>query len=382
MTARLERLPGPSDVFAVVYPGGLTWRFEQPSGWSDVDRIPLARIVDRYGNAVDLTYGTLDRLESVLDAVGRRLLLNYGSCDLLERVTDHTRTRVVRYEHDAEIEHLVRVVLPGTAQYPKGASTTYVYDTFAEHPAMLHNILRVHDADDRLVVENEYAGPGSGREFNRIVRQQTAGFLYEFEYEQIQYVWPDPIYVDVLAARTLVRPPDGALHTYTFNYRGDLLDHRFRLNRDGSFRVVASQWRHDSEGNVTEQVGPDGLHHVLTYDSANTDPCARRNLLKVEIAAPLADITPSRVVFTAQYEPRFQLVTRTEDESGAVTRHRYDFDTTPVGATGRRIGVELPAVVLADGTSQQSVLAFEHDTHGRLTAAYGGSAPPTGGPRS
>ena len=368
LAARLERIPGLTDVYAVRFPGGRVWQFERPTGWGDVQRIPLTIISDRHGNAVRLSYDTQDRIATVLDTAGRGLLFHYGNCGLLERVTDHTGSRIVDYWHDNEIEHLVRVVLPATGQYPKGLSTTYEYDSYASHPAMHHNILRIHDAEDRLMVENEFAGPEAGWEFNSVARQRLAGFEYQFEYQQIQYVWPDPIYADVLAARTLVRPPDGSLHTYTFNYRGDLLDHRFRLNRDGSFRVIASQNQYDAEGNLTETVDPEGLRRIFTYDSTNVDPCARRNLLRVELAAPLSGIVPSRVLYRAKYEPRYQLAIRTKDEIGAKTRFLYDLDINPVGATGRLARIQLPTVVGAGGVPQQSNLFFEHNAHGQLTA--------------
>ena len=367
--ARLERIAGLADVYLVHFPGGLVWQFERPAGWSNTQRIPLTRIGDRHGNEVTLTYGPLNQVESVLDSAGRGLLFHYGSCELLERVTDHSGARVVQYWHDNEIEHLVRVILPATAQYPQGLSTIYEYDSYADHPAMQHNILRIHDADDQLMVENEFAGPEAGWEFNSVVRQRMAGFEYQFEYQQIQYVWPDPLYVDILASRTLVRPPDGSLHTYTFNYRGDLLDHRFRLNRDGTFRVIASQWQHDAEGNITRTVGPENLRKFFTYDTTNADPCARHNLQRVEFAAALSGIVPSRVVYEGQYEPRYQLVTRTKDEVGAETRFFYDFDVNPIGASGRLARIRLPAVVGSDGLPQQSELLFEYNTHGQLTAA-------------
>ena len=66
-------------------------------------------------------------------------------------------------------------------------------------------------------------------------------------------------FLDLPASQTVVEPPDGSLHTYTFNYRGDLLDHRFRLNADGSYRVVATQLGYDRVGNLTLLVEPDGL---------------------------------------------------------------------------------------------------------------------------
>ncbi|MBW4027844.1 MAG: hypothetical protein HIU93_10615 [Acidobacteria bacterium] len=365
--ARLEQQVGLSEVFFVEFPGGTRWIFERPTGWSNAEQIPLVTIEDRYGNAISLTYGSIDRLISVLDGAGRGLLLFYGSCDLLERVTDHTGAREVRYEHDPEIEHLIRVLLPATLQYPKGLQTSYEYASFAPHPAMRHNILRIFDADNRLVVENDFAGPDAGWEFNSIVRQRMAGFEYQFEYEQIQYVAPDPLFVNVLATRTLVRSPDGGIHTYTFNYRGDLLDYRCRLIRDRSFRVIASQWEHDAAGNLTLTIGPDGLRSAFFYDSANANPCARHNLLRVELAAPMSGIFPSRVLFQAKYEPRFQLPTLTTDEIGAETRFSYDFDVNPTG-TGRLTRIQLPAVVGADGVPQQSNLVFEHNNQGQLTA--------------
>lgn len=204
--ARLERLPGIGEVFSVTFPGGTQWLFERPSGWSDTQRIPLVTIRDRHGNPVVLTYGSIDRVVSVLDDAGRGLLFHYGSCELLELVTDHTGARDVRYAHDPEFEHLLRVVLPATAQYPKGLPTTYEYDSDTRHPAMQHNILRILDAEQRLMVENEYAAPDAGWEFNSVVRQRMAGFEYQFEYEQIQYVAPDVANVDALCTRTLVLP--------------------------------------------------------------------------------------------------------------------------------------------------------------------------------
>lgn len=368
LAAVLEQAASAGEVFTIHLPDGDEWLFERPSAWSDPERIPLVRIRDRHGNAVHLTYGPTHQVEKVLDDRGRGLLFHYGTCDLLERVTDHVGARAVLYEHDPEIEHLVCVTLPATSQYPDGIATHYEYASYDAHPAMRHNIVRVLDADRRRMVENDYAGPGAGWEFNSVVRQRVAGFEYQFGYEQIQYVAADPAHVDVLATRTLVRPPDGSLHTYTFNYRGDLLDHRFRLVRDGSLRVVSRQWEHDSEGNVVATVAPDGIRRVFTFDSSNADPRARRNLLRIEQAAALPGIVPSRTLFRAQYEPRYQLPITALDETGAVTRYVYDLNLTPVGSSGRVARIEHPDVVLPDGTTQKSIVTYDIDAFGRLTA--------------
>ena len=139
-----------------------------------------------------LSYDNQNRLSSVLDEAGRGLIFGYGGCGLLEVVTDHTHARQVRYLHDGEVEHLIRVVLPATSQFPEGVTTTYDYDSDADHPAMRHNILRIVDADDNTYLENEYAGPEAGWAFNSVVRQISGCFEYQFDYEQLKYVPADP----------------------------------------------------------------------------------------------------------------------------------------------------------------------------------------------
>ena len=367
ITARLEQ-GAAADRFEIINPGGVRLHFERPASWGNAERIPISAITDRHGNTITVSYDTQDRVATVLDEAGRGLLFSYGNCGLLERVTDHTKTRIIRYEHDSEVEHLAQVILPATAQYPNGITTTYEYDTAGAHPAMRDNILRISDAAGNTYLENEYAGPEVGWAFNSVTRQVSGEFEYQFDYEQIQYVPPDVLYVDVPATRTSVLMPDGALHVHTFNYRGDLLDQRDRLVRDGSNRVVAIQFAYDTQGNLTEMIAPDGLRQLMTFDATNPDPCARRNLLRVEIAAPLTNLVPSRVVQRTEYDPRYQLPIRARDEAGQETRYVYDFDTGIAAATGALVRVEEPTVALSDGTAQQSVTDVESNTRGQVTA--------------
>ncbi|MET0657907.1 MAG: RHS repeat-associated core domain-containing protein [Steroidobacteraceae bacterium] len=282
-------------------------------------------------------------------------------------MTDHSGTRIVHYYHHDEVEHLVRVLLPATTQFPSGIETRYDYDMDADHPAMRHNIVRITDASGRIYLENEYAGPEAGWAFNTVQRQLHGGFEYLFDYEQIQWVPPDEVFVEDLASRTCVGQPDGSLHVYTFNFRGDMLDHRTRLNADGSYRIIVIQQRHDAHGNLIETIEPDGASTVFTYDSTNPDARARSNLLKVERRAALPG-TPSRIVLRAQFDPVYQLPISTFDEDGRETRLIYDFDLGVPNATGRLVRKESPATTLLDGTPQQSILHFEHDTRGRLVA--------------
>jgi RHS repeat-associated protein len=365
--------PGPG-AYVMTLPRGVTLRFQRPSGWLDAERIPLVEISDRHGNRQLLEYDGPDRLVRVAErprgASGpppRWIAFEYGGCGLLEGVRDHAG-RHVRYDHHGEIEHLVRVVRPKTAQYPDGVRTCYVYAEDTGHPATRHNIVGVRDAEDRLYLENEYGGAEDAWSFNRVVRQRVGDDGYEFGYEQLQYVPRHPQYVNVPASRTTLRPPDGALHTYTFNARGDLLDHRFRLNRDGSGRVVVRRHGYDQQGNVTELMDPGGGRTRFTYDSANPDPCARGNLLKVELVAALPYTAPSRTVFTAAYEPVFQLPVEVRDEGQAVTGFRYDLDAGGPAATGRLTAVERPAVTPTGGAPQPGTVAVETDERGQVTA--------------
>lgn len=368
LAAKIEPLPAPADGFDVTLPGGVLWQFHRPIGWLSGERIPLVAINDRHGNAIHLRYDTSDRLSSVLDDRGRGLIFEYGNCGLLETVSDHTRSRVVRYQHHPEIEHLVRVVLPVTAKFPSGITTHYDYDMYANHPAMQHNILRVRDAHGRLYLENEYGSPDEGWTFNTIRRQRVGDYEYKFEYEQIQWVAPLDEFLDDIATRTMVERPDGSLHVYTFNFRGDLLDHRFRLTADGTYRVIATQRHHDRHGNVTSTTEPDGTRTVFTYDVANADPRAHRNLLRTEMIAALPGIQPSRTLMEAWYEPNYQLTSRTKDEVGHETRFVYDFDEGEPNAHGVLKRIDLPPSTLPDHTIQISRIQIEHNSRGQVTA--------------
>jgi RHS repeat-associated protein len=365
LLARLERIG--EQQYQIVKPAGLLLHFERPFGWTDAERIPLIGIHDRHGNSQALTYDQANRLTRVEDDDGRWLLFSYGLHGLLERISDASG-REVHYEYDVASHHLVEVDFPPTASYASGFDVSYEYSYDANHPAMRHNVVRVIDAERRTFVQTEYGGPDSGLAFNRVVGQLSGDFQYRYEYQQIQYVPPGAEFVGSPATRTLVRPPDGSLHTYTFNYRGDLLDHRFRLNVDGSFRVVAAQWEYDEQGNVTAEVHPDGARTQVTYDSTNPDPCARGNLLKVELFAPSQFVTTSRVVFEATYGA-FQLPREAVDERGSKTRMIYDFDVSPgPSATGRLARVEFPEVQLPDGTPQPATIEVETNLRGQITA--------------
>lgn len=366
--------------YAVIAPLGVRMRFERPSGWLDPERIPLVEIRDRHGNRQLLEYDSQDRLirvsehpRGVVKPSGRYLEFEYGDCGLLEGVRDHAGRRV-RYDHHPAIEHLARVVLAPIAGYPDGVATEYVYDEDADHPARRHNIVAVIDADKNLYLENEYAGPEDLWAFNRVVRQRVGDDVYEFGYEQLQYVPDQPEYTAVPATRTRYLPPDRALHTYTFNSRGGLLDHRFRLNRDGSARIVSRQWEYDDQGNPITAVDPAGRKTKLTFDHENPDPCARGNLTEVTLVPALPYLEDPRVILRAHYDQKFQLPIKIIDAAQAVTLMKYDFDEGAAAQpTGRPTAVVRPTAILPTGEEQSSTIAVETNEQGLVTAIVSGT---------
>jgi RHS repeat-associated protein len=281
----LERLP--NQRYLVRARHGLVYLFERPPGWTDAERIPLASIRDRYGNRVELRYSAKNLLDSVEDDDGRGLRFFYGHCGILEAVEDHSGRRV-RYFHDDTATHLIGFATPPITNFPDGILTAYEYPRRAPHPVLRHCITRIIDHAKQTVLENVYEADPSSFAWGRVVAQQAGGFVFRFGYEQLQWVPEAAEFVNVPAVRTCMVDPGGAMWTYTFNYRGDLLDERVRLARDGSFRVAITRREFDADGHLTALTLPDGSRTEWTYDSSNKDPRARANLLRVELRAARA----------------------------------------------------------------------------------------------
>lgn len=351
------------DRFVLTEREGTQMIFERPAGWPRPDRIPLVRVEDRHGNAHQLRYDAEARLERVEDHAGRRLEFGYGDCGLLEELRDHTGRRW-RYVHDDEIEHLLAVITPGTPEYPDGLAMQYEYDRFRQHPALINNLTRVTDPAGRVVVENVYGDDPNTDDFGRVVYQESGGFQTTLHATVLQLVPRTPDAINVPALRVEVVDP-GVLHVYTFNYRGDLLDERFRLVEDGSYRLVARLYRYDAQGNLIERREPDGRGYLYTYDDTNPDPQARGNLLRMtEVASPLAP-APGRDILRATYEPRYQQLKTTRDAHGHLTEYIYDYEVA-AGGTGLLVELRHPLVTLPDGTNLQSIERFTYNAAGQL----------------
>ena len=361
---RLEKTQQPVDPqgYQLTEAGGLKLLFTRPPGWPLVDSIPLTSITDRHGNVQTLRYDSQGRLHQVADTAGRYLMFEYGDCGLLEKVTDHIN-RAWSYLHD-DIEHLVGVQTPATPDQPEGRTTQYEYDRWKIHPALIHNLTKITDGNGQVVVENQYEGDSQTSDFGRVVYQNFGGYEATFAATYLQYVPHDPGMVDVPHRQVEVVDP-GILRVYTFNYRGDLLDERYRLMLDSTYRLCARTYRYDAQGNLSERYDPDGHGFRYEYDIANADPSARGNLLQVtEVPTPLMPEVP-RVVLKATYESRWQLPQTLVDAAGSSTEYLYDYQLAGAG-TGRLEEIRHPVITLPDGTQAQAIEHLGYNNAGQL----------------
>ncbi|MET0102603.1 MAG: DUF6531 domain-containing protein [Sedimenticola sp.] len=366
---KLERLAGMTPVFELTAAGGTVTRFERPAGWLDAERLPIVSVTDRHGNKLTYSYGATDHLLEVKDDDGRFIRFEYDNCGLLVAALDSAGRRY-EYTHDEETQNLVCVKGPPTTDYPGGIEKRYHYEPAFTPVSLRHNLLRMEDADGRVYLENRYEKDPTSFQYGRVTEQLYGSYLYQFRYTELQWVPAHPDLVNIHSLRVEVLDPNLALQTYTFNFRGDLLDRRYRLLEDRSFRVVVNQYEYDAQGNRVRLVHPDGREELHTYAHTSADPRMRGRLLKKELTAASGFPSPSRIVYRANYESRFQLVTEETGESGAKTVMKYDFDLTPAAPnnSGKLKEVRLPDATLPDGTPQQAKTVFEHNARGQTTA--------------
>ena len=365
----LERVPGIPQTFEITAPEGVVTRFERPAGWIDGERVPILWRSDRHGNTLTYTYGGDDHLRRVEDDNSRRIDLAYDDCGLLVSAVDHTGRQFV-YEHDEEKQHLVCVTGPSATDHPKGTSKRFFYEPGFVPPSVRHNLVRVEDDEGRVYLQNDYEQDPASWQFGRVVQQLYGAFLYQYRYTELQWVSPAAVNVNVHSVRAEVLAPDLSLETYTFNYRGDLLDQRFRLRADNSFRVVAWAFEYDDQGNRTVTTRPDGSQEIATYNSAAADPRMRGRLLRKELTAAAGFPSPSRIVWRGRYEPRYQLLMEETNETGATTKLKYDFDLTP-GAptnTGKLKEVIQPDATLPDASTQSARTTLDQNARGQVVA--------------
>jgi len=371
--AKLERQPtGSQSEFIRTSKDGTMQIFARPTNWSHPERIPLVKIEDTNGNAQHLIYDDQNRLAAVIDTVGRRIDLIYGSCNLLEALrpeflqTAGSAPVEIKYLHANNIEHLSAVTSLPTADFPDGLMTTYEYDEQQAIGEQRSNITRVIDARGQVIVENFYGTDSRALSFNRVVKQYFMGGEYLFNYSSIRFIPPVDEHINDACLQVELYEPERPLKLYTFNFRGNLLDERFRLCADGSYRVWAQSYRYNKHGCLTEFYHANGMAEVFTWDEDNSEPLARGNLLKIELKSqPNRLLTRKIQEFT--YEPLFQKVKTITGEAGATTTLVYDYNEDPLIQKGNLIRIVYPNTTLPGGSLQTHCeAAFRYDLYGQV----------------
>lgn len=366
---KLDSVTSIAQVFEITGEGGTIMRFERPTGWIDGERIPILWIKDRHGNKLFFSYGEQDRLAEVRDDDDRFFRFDYDQCGLLISVTDQA-DRKYEYGHDEQTMQLLWVRTPATSDHPDGITKYYHYEQPFALPELRHNIIRVEDSKGNIYIENKYEQDPASWSYARIIEQLYGGYLFQFRYTQLQWVPGNTVYINIPAVSVEVLNPDFGLETYTFNYRGDLLDRRYRLNKDKSFRVVVWQYEFDEQGNLSITTRPDGSQEVNTYDFDNPDPRMRGKLLQKELTSAAGFPSSSRIIWKGKYELIYQLLNEEENETHAITKYRYDFDINPGAITnsGKLVQVIHPNATLPDGSIQSSVTKYENNNKGQNEA--------------
>lgn len=352
-----------AEQYIVTRPDGTEFVYERPDGWPLMDRLPLAYLQDRFGNRLDYHYDAKGVLQRVDNVLGHFLEFHYGHCGFLELIIDHSN-RKMHYQHDEDRAHLIRVVYPATEEAPSGASPSYEYDIGESHGRLRHNIICVRDENNAIKLVNTYGKDPGSLNFGRVITQSFGYHQASFRYTRLLTPMrlATAINLEAVRVETIV---DGEYKVLTFNFRGNLIDQRFRLAKDKSYRLYVENYRYDKRGNMSLAVRPNGFVHHFIYDVDNHDYRAHSNLLEVHQEAPPTRPTMGRRIMRMRYEPRYQLLTSQEDESLALTRFHYDHQTAPE-QHGALVRVEHPPTSLPDGSIQTAENHFHSNNYGQL----------------
>lgn len=335
--------------------------FERPEDWSPTEQIPCTSILDRNGHKLTLTYNA-SLLEKVSDDFGNILFFHYGDCELLLSVTDKFH-RGVQYAYD-DMDHLIEFELMDDSGKTTGVHMCYEYDRFLTHPSLIHNIIRVSDAKGQTFVQNEYGYDGYSHDFNRVVCQRFGDRSFQCSASRLQFVPQIPEAINI-AHKMVEVVLNGEYTVYIFNYRGNLLQKRYRLARDGSYRLCIEEYEYDEQGNRIKQVSPGGLTHHYTFSSENEDPF-KRNLL---IQTSRSRLGLHDLLLERTYEPMFNLIKSITDAEGNTTTFFYDHEDASIASNkGLLVRIEYPKLTDDQGLEIIPAARFEFNDLGKLKA--------------
>lgn len=359
----LRTLPGGT---AVVYGFDENVGFTSPEGWTDVlekrpggwrirdgeggvrlfDRAGrLLEVRDRVGNATKLTYDASHQLVQIEDSCGRVYVFGYNNQGLLASITDPTGNATT---YDYAGGRLVAVQPPGADATTGGPELKYHY---ADHddPRMRHNLVAVTDHLGTERLRNRYGEPGEA--FNRVVRQEMAGGVFEYVYT---------VGSEGSARRLTMTNPLGHIRSYDFDEEG----RQTRVSvwtaglQPGAPQRYVTEFSYGGTGLVASVISPGGAVTEFTYDESNADFLARTNVIAVR-RRPRLGATDAESPLTWYAYGTFNQVTRIVDPLGHVTDFTLD-------ASGNTVRCELPARVIADGSTVRPVVVWQYGARGLL----------------
>lgn len=359
--------------YEITHKGGMKWYFETPAGWSHPqNRIPLVKIEDTNGNNQRLLYDNRNLLATVIDTAGRKIHFINGNCDLLEALQPEFLQEAgkppveIKYMHANNIEQLSAVITFPTPDFPEGLTTCYEYDEEQPLAIQRNNITRIIDAKGQTIVENFYGTDTTEDSFNRVVRQYFMGGEYLFKYTILRYIPPVDGHINDAYLQTELYEPGRPLRLFTFNFRGNLLDERFRLCADDTYRIWANSYRYNANGELIEKYHANGMAEFYTYDDANPDIFRQGNLLNITLKSQPNRLS-SRIIRRFTYEPLYQKIKTMEDEAGKSVQFIYDHDLDPLKKTGNLVRIKYPDTTANDGSVQADCMVnLYYDSRGQL----------------
>jgi RHS repeat-associated protein len=359
--------------YEITHKGGMKWYFEIPSGWSHPqNRIPLIKIEDTNGNNQQLIYDNRNLLSTVIDTAGRKIGFINGNCALLEALQPEFLQETgkppveIKYMHANNIEQLSAVISFPTPDFPEGLMTCYEYDEEQPLAIQRNNITRIIDAKGQTVVENFYGTDTTEDSFNRVVRQYFMGGEYLFHYSSLRYIPPDDAHINDAYLQTEFYEPGRPLKLFTFNFRGNLLDERFRLSADGTYHIRANSYRYNANGEIIEKYHANGMAEFYTFDELNPDIFRQGNLLNIRLKSQPNRLS-SRDILKFTYEPLYQKIKTIVDEAGKSVQFLYDHDLDPLKKTGNLVQIKYPDVTSAGGNVQSNCkVNLIYDNKGQL----------------
>jgi RHS repeat-associated protein len=363
----------PSGVFETLVknmPSG-TWTLTKAQGekWNFDINGNLSSIVDRNNNTISFAYEAISgipvlfsiigksvfnqdplqrvvvgqdfRIATITDTVGRQINFTYNTDGRLDKITDFAG-REVKFTYDPNEDNLLTIKKPTTPQFPLGVTKTFTYTN--------HNLEIFEDAKGQAYATNHYDAQ------ERVFKQDLGVGSILFNYN--------------IAGKTTVTDRKGFVTTYTFDASGHMTKkEEFTAGlHPGDPASFSTNYTYDSNGSMISVTYPKGNGIKYVYDSGNSNPRARGNLLQIrrKTSMAAADNDTLDIVTNFTYESQFNQVKTVTDPKANITTYTYDYELLTnhpkYNTKGNLIFIDYPTVVTGIPT-----IEFAYNANGQIT---------------